>query len=479
LRRNITTIVFPFVPAVVGIFVPIAYLIAPRRHEMPMMIAGSFVFSFVQILLPRCRPRPEHYLTPLNWFVLVFFSQLLILPMVIVLFGAQPGTLPFLPSDQAMNAALFLNLSAYVCMGVSFSWMDGRLENREEIPSPGGNQAGLSWMWALIFFSVGLIGLILKYSSVDRFIGFISDPLSRASLVEDLEGRVTGALSTFMIPFLPWTFVILWEKLFKQGDGDRSRKHFALPTVIIGFFLLASIFVNTAMNRNPLFVATLSLMAVYSIFCRPIRLYVLLILGVMSFVVIPLLGILRNYNISSLMVVLNESPWRLADGARLSMENIQVYGAGPQFLGYMIENIDFETELFFGKSILASILQPLPILGRPFRDISSVRIYNEMIYGSGVDIEDQIVPFQGELFMNFHLPGIIVGFFLLGIVLAFLNRKFLSSLTPAEGYAWFFVSLWILFLITGSSAVVSQMFIFTLWPAYAVFVVLRSGKRAF
>jgi len=179
------------------------------------------------------------------------------------------------------------------------------------------------------------------------------------------------------------------------------------------------------------------------------------------------------------MVVLNESPWRLADGARLSMENIQVYGAGPQFLGYMIENIDFETELFFGKSILASILQPLPILGRPFRDISSVRIYNEMIYGSGVDIEDQIVPFQGELFMNFHLPGIIVGFFLLGIVLAFLNRKFLSSLTPAEGYAWFFVSLWILFLITGSSAVVSQMFIFTLWPAYAVFVVLRSGKRAF
>lgn len=398
--------------------------------------------------------------------------------MVVIFFGAKSGGLPHLPSDETMNIALFLNLAAYVSFCVFLHWEVKRAEDREANPTVGELPYHVGWSWALIFFILGAVGLYLKYKSPARFLEFLDDPLARAALAIDLEGQVEGVLSSVLIPFLPWVFVIIWGLWVRRQGGKWSGKGFLGPSVLLGIFVLASVFMNTGMNRNPIIVAFLSLLATYSIFCRPISLPIFLAFGITSFGIVLPITFLRSVKITSFLSVLKDSPLTLKYVGRIAIEQIQVYGGGPQFLGYILEQTDYGKDLYFGKTILASILQPLPLLGKPFREFSSVRIYNEMIYGSGVAIEDQIVPFQGELFINFHIVGILLGFSILGWIVAKLDRKFLESKSPVEGYCWFFASLWILFLITGSSAVVSQMFIVVFWPIYALFINrLRSGQR--
>lgn len=114
---------------------------------------------------------------------------------------------------------------------------------------------------------------------------------------------------------------------------------------------------------------------------------------------------------------------------------------------------------------MPSLVYPVPILGKPFRDTSAVAIYNNLIYNDPNTV-DQIVPFQGELFINFHIIGVLMGYVVLAKIAATLQRKFERSRTTFEAYGWFFISLWTLFLITGSLAVTSQMYVFFFWPLY-------------
>ena len=67
-----------------------------------------------------------------------------------------------------------------------------------------------------------------------------------------------------------------------------------------------------------------------------------------------------------------------------------------------------------------------PILGKPFRKNSGTAIYNRLIYGM-LDAQDQIAPFQGEAFLDFHLAGVLVGFSVLGWIAFELQSAFTLS----------------------------------------------------
>ena len=143
---------------------------------------------------------------------------------------------------------------------------------------------------------------------------------------------------------------------------------------------------------------------------------------------------------------------------------LQVYGAAPQFLGFLIEQND-DRNLYWGRTLLSSLIIPVPIIGKPFRATSGPVIYNEMIYGN-IGVIDQIIPFEGELFMNFHLLGVVVGYSILGHVTFRLQRAFEQSASAIKCFISIYAAYWILFLIQGSLAVVSQIFVYFFWPIY-------------
>ena len=133
----------------------------------------------------------------------------------------------------------------------------------------------------------------------------------------------------------------------------------------------------------------------------------------------------------------------LADKVELT-DMFQVYGGAPQFLGFFLEMGRWGTNPQWGKVLASSALAPLPILGKPFREASGTAIYNRLIYGQ-LDVQDQIAPFQGEAFLDFHLAGVLVGFSFLGYPFK-LQSAFAKSSSFFEIFVWQYFSVWTFFL---------------------------------
>jgi hypothetical protein len=165
----------------------------------------------------------------------------------------------------------------------------------------------------------------------------------------------------------------------------------------------------------------------------------------------------------------------LADKVQLS-EMFQVYGGAPQFLGFFLEAGKWGANPQWGKVLVSSSLAPVPILGKQFRENSGTAIYNRMIYGM-LEAADQIAPFQGEAFLDFHLVGVLAGFCLLGWIAFKLQTAFAQSQSFLEMFIWQYFSVWTFFLIFGSLSVVSQIFIYFCWPFYLYFIYRRLQSR--
>jgi hypothetical protein len=117
----------------------------------------------------------------------------------------------------------------------------------------------------------------------------------------------------------------------------------------------------------------------------------------------------------------------------------------------------------------------VPIFGKQFRDASGTGMYNRWIYGT-TEIRDQVIPFTGDLFIDLRVPGVLIGFAILGAVLARLQLAFIYARTALGLFVTQYVSMWIAFLIIGSAEVVGQFFVYFMWPIYVViaYSILRS-----
>jgi hypothetical protein len=120
----------------------------------------------------------------------------------------------------------------------------------------------------------------------------------------------------------------------------------------------------------------------------------------------------------------------------------------------------------------------VPVLGKGFRDTSGWAVYNRAIYGND-EIADQIMPFQCELFANFHVPGVAAGYFALGLLLGALQRRFEAAASGFGVYSIQYLALWTSMLIVWSLAVLSQILVFFCWPicAYLTWSWVRKWSR--
>jgi len=194
-------------------------------------------------------------------------------------------------------------------------------------------------------------------------------------------------------------------------------------------------------------------------------------------VAIGLLTVSRAYRNSDLTIskALTTSSGRqqVLDKVDLNHE-IQVYTSAPQFLGYLLEGTAYAHHPHYGKTIVSSAIYPVPRLGRPFRNSSGVVIYNRLIYGD-LGVTDQIVPFQGELFLDFAWGGVLAGYILLGLLVSRLQLAFERASSAFAAFATQYAAIWVAFLVIGSLAVVTQIAIYFFWPILA-FAFLRSDR---
>jgi hypothetical protein len=428
---------------------------ASRYPAVPISLA---TFLLIQLLVPRVRWNTDRVLGPGNIAVLLFALQLVIIPTLLVLAGPYPGTLGFIPADKYVNTALMLQVLAYVCYAGGYvAW------TKPVRPRPLLLEPEVTTGTAISFVSLGAVGLALAFPSV----GALIDYFSGHGDIFDTGGPATlaDAASTFLRPFLPYGVIIFWSaRIARRRPGARMRPlEMGLMLVAIG----ASATYNY--NRGSVVVPLLALVTAYSCFGRRQSaariMAVLAILAGVGF----MFGEYRDFYSGTHGGAINPADVGLDRPDESFVDNLQIYANGPQFWALVVQEVD-RTGTRDGESIVSSALSPVPVVGKSFRHTSGPTAYNELIYAQP-DISDQILGFGAELYWSFGIPGIVVGYLLLGFAVRRFDDRVEAAPDALASYSWSYCGIWVALLVINSISVLTQIITYFFWPIFAMFVV--------
>lgn len=446
--------------------------------RLPALGVPIAVFMVSQLLGP-ARFSLDHLLAPKNWLLLLFAIQMVVIPLLIITTGFALGSLLLLPSDASITLAALLQSTAFVSCIAAFVFTT-KLDRKRvdastmETSAPFSASQGVSPGWSIIVLAilVGIAGLFLRFRSFSDLTGYFTgtspvayDLTSPASYATD----AAQSISSLVLPFLGVGFALLACRLIEQarrGTWTRSKR------AVVGVLVLSGMTAAYGLynyNRGSFVMPVLAMVATYSI--RLTRVRVAAVAGTLTLVAIAVIavgGFRIQYFHTRAGVLDPQSAPSLTD-------SLQVYGQGPQFLGYMLDTTSSDSPTL-GATLIASALSPVPVLGRDYRASSGTVIYNAMIYGPN-QADDQIVPLVGELFWNFKVPGVVLGFALVGVAVALLQRAARNADDALGTYTANYIAFWVAYVVITSVSVLSQIFIYFMIPLLLILGIERIRRR--
>ena len=438
------------------------------HHEIerwPGLFVGPACFMIVQICLPRSRPTPTALLSPLNFAWAFFALKLVLQPLLLFFYGPSLGSLRALPSDSAINKAMLISCIGWASFAIAvtaYGDSTRKLPRMRRLPEP-------SKAIGITFAFVGLAGVWLKFRSPAALVQYFT--FRGGALVGGTaDASFVDLLGTLFRPFGAFGFVIL---LGREWGKPRSLSSIArMAAYAIGAFAAVASF---DYNRAAFVVPLVAAVASYSRFVRPLAARTIGLCAVLLLVGAVMFGNVRRIEIGTHGGNISREDALLTDPGPSIQENLQAYGAAPQYTAVVIDHVDHGGALRYGRSILSSAMSPVPVLGKPFRATSSTAEYNELVYGR-TGLVDQVIPFEAELYWNFGAFGVVAGFFPLGIAIAALERRLHNSTTIVEGYILIYGSVWGAFLIVGQVLSVAQVGVYFSGPV-ALLALLRASRR--
>jgi hypothetical protein len=433
-----------------------------RRGEHEIMgaaVVSGTAYWALPLLWPASAPRRILIICPINWAHVAFFLQLVAIPALICVAGASLGPLPELPLKGFINQALLISTLSYACFC-------GGCQLASKKKAVGTTRQATPTRRLIAMFGViGGIGLYYRFGHIGDLLSYFREP-ALWTPSEQESATLRSAASTFLRPFLLCAVIMVWCRwIDTQGRKSSSAVQFAsvpivsLPAVMVGM--------TFDFNRAMFVAPVVALLAAYSVRIRPISISVLLA-GVLLFAT-PL-AMVGGYRMDAGIIDDMRGGYRSTISELGVLDQLQIYGGGPQFLGFLLQNAAHMKP--WSPSVLAAaLLYPIPIVGKAARGYSAVAQYNQMIYGQS-DTLDQIVPFQGELYVTLGFAGIVAAFVALGYVIASLQRKYISTANAFTAYATQYSAIWISFLVLGSLEATWQTFVYFFWPFYA-YIALR------
>ncbi|MEP7353100.1 MAG: hypothetical protein ABI824_07695 [Acidobacteriota bacterium] len=449
-----------------------ALVLAPPDLRLISSVFACITFVLMQWLIPECRFRKDNIYCAQNLAFALFLMRLVIVPVLIMAVGPVQSVLPFLPSKESMEWALVIDVFSFIGFCLGMRYMSARPLSRTH----GTIAAALSRVpsrgLVIAFVVLGAIGFVVAFGSIGRFLEYFRDPYTDGQLTKELSGSWKGFLGTVLRPFLAIGFVSVWARqLDISFHRNKAWKYLAGAAVLAVAIVIANL--TFSFNRAAFLFPLASLIAVCNVRVKRIS---LAMIGTLAACAIPFLISLGHYRTTPVPVgVEYEVPKTLFASFEDLSEHIQIYMTGPQYTGFFYQETGWGQHLLGGSSLAASALSPIPILGKGSREISGLAIFNRAIYGN-LGYEDQIIPLDCELFANFHLPGVVLGFFGLGMLLASLQRLF-DSVTSAFGlFTIHYVGIWGAMLTVWSLAIYVQILFYFCIPFYT-FLALNALRK--
>ena len=346
---------------------------------------------------------------------LAFASQLIIMPALVRFAGPSIFPLPSLTSESAINFALLLTTASYWAFCIAVNAF-----RKASSPQMHLSTAKNSWMparsLALVFVILGVTGTAFAFGSIDRLIEYLTNPVAFMTYAADAAARsatLFEAAGTFLKPFLGFGFLLLWcraiDMPLRKGEGSRWFGRVALIGVIAISYALMTY------NRGAFAVPMVAMIAVLSKRLPEKSTRYLLAAGAIFASLLGGVTLYKSAVHSRASGTVDSDLLTKAAEYIDVMATVQVYGQAPQYLGYFLDRNHYGSSPTTGETLVASALTPVPILGKPFRPRSGVYLYN-LILGRNPENPDQIPQLTGELFLDFNIFGVLLGFGTVGYV---------------------------------------------------------------
>lgn len=435
----------------------VAFAGSPSAHEYPIAAAGILAFLLVQLMLPACRPNWDAPLCPANIAQGFFWVQVVLVPLLIGTGGLIRGTLPRLPAGAAVEMALLLRILGYVAFSVMYQLLTPAAAAGPAATTAPPERAGATLAIVAAFVAAGLFGLMIAYGGPQGYLAYLTDPAEHKER-EVTPASMASAVGTLLRPFLGFGLVLLWGWWIDRR-GRRGIVGSGLATLALFVLLLLA---NFSYNRGSMLAPLVCVAAAFSCHVRRLPVTLLAAGGGLTIAAALAFGWYRSTDLHLGDVAAADVRDVWAD-AHLT-ELVQVYASGPQMTAFLIEERGDDAPLYLGHTLVCSALYPVPALGKAFREGSGVSILNMLIYQDPENV-DQIIAYDAELFINLHVPGVVLGYAVLGGLLRCVQTRFLRAPRAVESYAWLQVGLWLVF--PGSLPVFSQMCIYFFLPLYA------------
>jgi hypothetical protein len=441
-----------------------AMLVGNPENRLYLGLPAAVIFTAMQWLVPKCRFRSDQYLSPVNLAQFLMLLKLVVAPALIAILGPAGSVLSALPSTESMEGALAIDLIAYVslCLGLAFV-SDSEVQSERNQPWPGPTP-----VMAALFAILGLLGFLAEFGSPARLMQYFTEPLAVTQKEQMNEGTLVGLFGTFLRPFFAFSLVAFWTNLLDRGRTAAWILNLTGLAAAVGIALANMTF---SFNRAAFVFPLIAFAAIYQSRVRRIP---FALTGGVAALALPILLMVSSYRTNLMAGTEGTSSLALSYASDSVADNIQGYAVGPQYTGLFYDQVRWGQDLFAGETLVASAMSPVPVLGKGFRDTSGPALFNRAIYGIG-GIEDQILPFNAELFANFHLPGTVIGLMIVGFTLGTAEKWIASAKSSFVAFSIQYAAIWAAMLAAWSLAIYSQILIYFFGPVY--FFILATYSR--
>jgi hypothetical protein len=422
----------------------------------------------MQWLLPKCRFRVDHYFSPVNIALVLLLIKTVIAPILVMAVGAGNDIFVAVPSRRAMDGSVLIDTLAYIalCLGLTFA-PRMRQARRSSILAMLSETPGVTAV--LVFAALGLLGFALAFGSPGKIVEYFLEPAT-LDLSPDQTASWNDLLGVLLRPFLAFALVAWWARSIDRPERSSSAWRHLLTGLVaaIGITIANLTF---SFNRAAFVFPVVALVAVYSARIR--RISPMVTVAAVA-ILLPVLYAVGNYRSNRIAPASPNARENVFEASlRDASETVQAYTGGPPLQGLFLDKLGWGDRLYGGSTLLASALSPVPVLGKSFREGGGTDLYNRTLYGMS-GLQDQIIPFAAELFVNFHAAGVLAGFFGLGLVLGRTHLWFNAVGSSFGAFNVQYVSMWCAMLAVWSLSVFAQIALYSLGPIYLYWAAMQA-----
>lgn len=383
--------------------------------------------------------------TPKNVMLFVWLNKLVIIPLEILGMGNMIPVESY--PHQEISTEICITIISFVAFIIGWNLLPQKQISRSTAVLPSLKR------WVGVYFAVALISLFWLYGSLRNYLSGAIFTYITLEIVEQ-NGTIVGFLANVGQRFWPFCVLLAWYEWQKDKGKIRWWKH--------ALWLLLGIAGTLSSNRSNMAYPFLMFLSVMCAHWRT------------RFAFLPASGALFLILLSFFFGYVRVQP------------SLDAEQAGVLFNNYLEhdEYIIYAHQIYFGSpyqitpllsirppsfTLIASILEPIPLLGKAFREESGPYIYNLAYHNSSIS-QDKVIPVAGELFYNGGYLLVTVGYVAFGIVYRWLDTAFKNCVVTNLPLAACFFYLALLFNATLllSLSVLVQFALYNAAPALLV-----------